>query len=335
MAPQSSPPRVPHGSGELSSTQVLARIAFGSCNREGLPQPLWDPILETHPDLWIWLGDNIYADTEDMEVMRQQYAQQLANDGYRRLRDSVPVIGTWDDHDYGANNAGKKYPRKVESQQLFLDFLGVPATALRRTRQGVYTSYIYGPIGKQVKVLLLDTRFHRDAPGSTRDVLGAEQWRWLEAELRGSTAQLHLMVSSIQVLSEEHKYEKWADFPQARRRLLRLISETGIPGVILLSGDRHFAEISRMEEPSVGYPLYDITSSGLTHSWRHPPPEPNRHRVGERWTELNFGLVVVEWSASPVITLQVRDRDNIVRLEQRLELHQWQRSATPQRLAAR
>src|SRR5687767_400648 len=99
MAPQSSPPRVPHASGELSSAQVLERFAFGSCNRQGLPQPLWDPILDTHPDLWMWLGDNIYADTEDMEVMRQKYAQQLANVGYRRLRDSVPVIGIWDDHD--------------------------------------------------------------------------------------------------------------------------------------------------------------------------------------------------------------------------------------------
>ena len=335
MAPQAGPPRVPHGSGELSSAQVLERIAFGSCNREGLSQPLWDPILDTHPDLWMWLGDNIYGDTEDMEVMRQKYAQQLANDGYRRLRDSVPVIGIWDDHDYGANNAGKKYPRRVESQQLFLDFLGVPSTDLRRTRQGVYTSYIYGPIGKQVKVLLLDTRFHRDAPGATGDMLGAEQWRWLEAELRSSIAQIHLIVSSIQVLSEEHKYEKWADLPQSRRRLLRLIGETGVPGVILLSGDRHFAEISRIEEPSVGYPLYEITSSGLTHSWRQPPPEPNRHRVGERWTELNFGLVVVEWSASPVIALQVRDRNNVVRLEQRLGLHQLQRGATPQRIAAR
>src|SRR6266851_3009956 len=94
--PQASLPDAQHA-------QVLERIAFGSCNRESLPQPLWSPILETRPDLWIWLGDNIYADTEDMEVMRQKYARQLANEGYRQLRASVPVIGIWDDHDYGAN----------------------------------------------------------------------------------------------------------------------------------------------------------------------------------------------------------------------------------------
>ena len=73
-------------------------------------------------------------------------------------------------------------------------------------------------------------------------MLGAEQWQWLETELRNSTVQIHLIVSGIQILPEEHKYEKWANFPQSRRRLLRLIGETGVPGVILLSGDRHLAE---------------------------------------------------------------------------------------------
>ena len=117
--------------------------------------------------------------------------------------------------------------------------------------------------------------------------------------------------------------------------ILSLIGETGVPGVILLSGDRHLAEISRLDEPEVGYPLYEMTSSGLTHSWRKAPPEPNRYRVGERWTGLNFGLVVIAWSANPVIALQIHDRENLVRLEQRLELRQLQRWAVPLRTAAR
>jgi alkaline phosphatase D len=95
-------------------------------------------------------------------------------------------------------------------------------------------------------MFLLDMRYRRDAPHPTGDMLGAEQWRWLEAELRSSTAQVHLIVSSTQILPEEHKYGKWANFPQARQRLLRLISATGVPGVVLLSGDRHFALQSRI-----------------------------------------------------------------------------------------
>jgi alkaline phosphatase D len=153
-------------------------------------------------------------------------------------------------------------------------------------------------------------------------------------ELRNSTAQIHLLVSGIQILPEEHKYEKWANFPQSRRRLLHLIGETGEPGVILLSGDRHLAEISRLDEPDVGYPLYEMTSSGLTYSSRLVRPEPNRSRVGEQWRGLNFGLVVIEWSANPMIALQIHDRNNLVCLEQRFELRQLQRWAVPQRTVA-
>jgi len=259
--------------------------------------------------------------------MRRKYAMQLANAGYRRLRASVPVIGIWDDHDYGANNAGKEYPPKAASQQLLLDFLGVPATDPRRTRHGIYTSYTYGPVGQQVTIFLLDTRYHRDVPHSGGDILGEEQWQWLTAELRQSTAQIHLIASGIQMLQETSRGEKWANFPQARQRLLHLIGTTGVPGVILLSGDRHVAEISRLDNSAAGYPLYEITASGLTHSRKNARAEQNGYRLGERWTGLNFGLLTIAWSATPVITLQVRDRDNRVRLEQRIALHQLRPSA--------
>src|SRR5687768_16983467 len=90
-------------------------FAFGSCNRQNLPQPLWDVIARDEPDLWIWLGDNIYGDTNDMVVLKAKYDQQLQQEGYRRFTAQVPVIGTWDDHDYGRNDANKSYPYKKAS----------------------------------------------------------------------------------------------------------------------------------------------------------------------------------------------------------------------------
>lgn len=296
--------------------QPLERIAFGSCSDEDVEQPLWAPILHSDPQLWVWLGDNIYADTEDMELMWAKYEMQLADAGYSALRARIPVIGTWDDHDYGANNAGREYPRRAESQQLLLDFLGVPANSPRRRREGVYSSETYGPEGKRVKVILLDVRYHRDQRGSNGEMLGEEQWRWLEHELRGSDAAVHLIGSGIQVLPVDHPYEKWENFPAERERLLTLIAETGAPGVILLSGDRHIAEIMRIEDARIGYPVYEVTASGMTHSWESADEE-NRYRLGELMTELNFGMVEIDWDAAPaVLRLQIRDRDDRVRLEE-------------------
>lgn len=297
------------------------RIAFGSCSRHNADQPLWDAIVASDPDLWIWTGDIIYADTQDMDLMRALYALQRSRRDYGRLLAACPVIGTWDDHDYGVNNGGREYPRRQRSQQLLLDFLAVSPEDPRRERAGVYTSHLLGPPGHQARVILLDTRYHREEPGPRTDVLGAEQMKWLEDELSGSDARVHIIVSSIQVIPQEHKYEKWANFPQARQQLFDLVRRSGAPGVLFLSGDRHIAEISRLDAEAIGYPLYDVTSSGMTHSWDSFPGEPNRHRLGKVFHELNYGLLEIDWQADPpMLDLQIRDRDNSIRLHQRVDL---------------
>lgn len=310
---------------------VLDRIAFGSCNRQDADQPLWTPIRQHDPDLWIWLGDNIYGDTDNMTVLEAKYEEQQANPGYQQLASTTPIIGTWDDHDYGENDAGRYYPQRDASQQLFLDFLGVPEDDLRRDRDGVYAAHTYGPPSQRVKVILLDTRSHRDSlatdpdpdrryrPRENGDFLGEAQWKWLEQELTNSDAQIHLIGSSIQVLSEQHGWEKWANLPQARQRLFDTIRDSGAPGVIILSGDRHFAELSRHED-ALDYPLYDLTSSGLTHSYEEAD-EPNRHRMGSLYGELNYGLIEIDWNAEPItITLQVRDEAGDVVIAETLSL---------------
>lgn len=301
------------------ASSTLLHVAFGSCNRELLPQPLWDDILDASPDLWVWLGDNIYGDTEDMSFLASKYALQKANAGYTALRERVPVVGTWDDHDYGRNNAGHEYPMRAESQQLFLDFFDVPADDPRRGRAGVYSSRTFGPAGQRVKVIMLDVRYHREAPGATADILGEEQWAWLEQELAESDAQVNLIASGIQIVAQDHRYEKWSNFPAARARLFQLIGDSGARGVLILSGDRHIGEISRVDGTAAGSPLYDITSSGLTHSWTDAPEEYNRHRVAGIMRDLHYGLLRFDWDAGTV-ALQLRDVDNRLAFEEVMEL---------------
>jgi len=102
------------------------RIAFGSCSKQFKPQPILRKIVEKRPDLFIYLGDNIYADTYDMQVIRDKYDELGSKPEFQTLREKVTVLSTWDDHDYGANDAGKEYPRKAESREIFFDFWKVP-----------------------------------------------------------------------------------------------------------------------------------------------------------------------------------------------------------------
>jgi len=295
----------------IQPDQALSMISFGSCNDEDRSQDMWQYIVANQPDLWIWLGDNIYADTEDMAVMAEKYNRQKNYPEYQALLRTCPVIGTWDDHDYGKNDAGIEFEKKAESKQLMLDFMDVPQDAPVRTEwDAAYQSFVYGPKGQQVKVILLDARYYRDAlvkdPAPDRkytanpkgDVLGEEQWAWLEEELAQSTAQVHVIGSGIQFIPEEHGWEKWANFPIARKRFFDLMVKTQPDNLVLLSGDRHIAELSQYQPEGLDKPIYELTASSLTHGWSIPKPEANRHRVGEIVYDRNFALLHIDWKGS-------------------------------------
>ncbi len=290
----------------------LEIIAFGSCNRQNLPQPLWEVIAAREPDLWIWCGDNIYGDSREAEVLEEKYRQQFERPEYAAFRERFPVIGTWDDHDYGENNAGADYPLKEIAAELALDFMEVPSDDPRRAREGIHGAYSFGPEGRRVKVLLIDDRFfavNPKKPGA--DLLGPAQQAWLEKELRETDAQINLLVSGIQVLPAEHGWEKWANFPASREWLLALLKEHPVPGLFLLSGDRHIHEISLLEGAGPGGDLVEITSSGLTHSWEDFPGEPNRLRRGPIHRGKGFGLIQIDWEADPVrVTAAIIDTEN-------------------------
>jgi alkaline phosphatase D len=329
----------------------LTTIAFGSCAKQDQPQPIWQAVAATGPQLFVFLGDNIYGDTQDMDLLRRKWNQLAEQPGLQTLRKTCRVIGTWDDHDYGADDAGAEYPRKRESQQLFLDFLQVPPNDPRRTREGVYSSQVFGPVGQRVQVILLDARYHRSPqkkgfqpsepgegfrgkylpntdPGVT--VLGETQWAWLAEQLR-VPAELRVIGSGVQVVPDEHGSESWGNFPNERSRLFRTIRESGAQGAVLLSGDRHLAEIARLpvDHPdSVGYPLYDVTSSSLnapsgnfTKAGVRFANEINSYRMGLTYFDVNFGTIQIDWSTpDPVVRLQVRDLEGGVVLQQRVKL---------------
>ncbi len=289
-------------------------IAFGSCAHQWDPQPIWREVVKNDPDLWVWLGDIIYADTEDMSQMKKDYDFQKTNVDYNYLHAACPVIGIWDDHDYGKNNAGSDYLKKDSSKLLLFDFLDVPEASPAREYSGAYQSYSYRFGDLFVKVILLDVRYFRDSiskKGGT--ILGQEQWDWLVRELSESTADAHVIGGGIQFLPEDHIFEKWANFPVERERLIQVIDQLDVANPILISGDRHLAEFSLIELPVTKKPLLEITSSGLTHHYNGFTEEANRWRVGPPMPVLNFGLLTIQKSKDKVTFMaEIRNQLNQV-----------------------
>jgi len=327
---------------------VVDRVAFGSCAMQWLEQPIWDAVAASEPDLFLYIGDAIYGDWDGEKVvpateasLHRDWGKLAAIPEFARFRGSVPIMATWDNHDYGTHNGGAEFHLKETSRDIFLDFFGEPADSKRRNRSGVYDAKVFGPPGQRLQIILLDTRYNKGpfvkddrsreekqelnivgkyVPNNDPDVtlLGEEQWRWLEALLR-EPAEVRLVVSGTQIVADEKGMDEWGNYPHERQRLFDLIERTRANGVVLLSGNVHFGEVSRVE--TTPWPLYDFTSSGLTHVNEDYAKAVNSYRVAGPYTGLNFGMVEIDWDAEPLtVHLRLLDVDGEQRFEQEIKL---------------
>jgi alkaline phosphatase D len=298
-------------------------IAFGSCNKQNLQNVLWKEIKKNKPNVWLWGGDNIYADTDNMDTLRKDYQTLKKQKGYLDLVKDIPVMATWDDHDYGINDGGVEFSKKKEAQKVFLDFFNVDKKSPRRNQKGVYHSEIFKTQKGSVKIIVLDTRYFRTAlTKSTKNnkrfapntngngtILGETQWKWLTNKLENSTADFNIILSSIQVLSAEHGFETWGNFPHEVEKLKNIIVKSNAKGVVLLSGDRHISEFSKTNVNNLAFPLIDFTSSGLTHSYKNFSSEENKYRVQNVVSEISFGILKFDFNNRKV-TMQMRGKNN-------------------------
>jgi len=291
-------------------------IAFGSGDNQRKVNYLWDDIILDKPDVWIWGGDNIYCDTENMDVLKKCYTTQKSKPTYQNLMNTVEIQGVWDDHDYGVNDGGKEYPKKEASQDLFLDFLDVTDNDIRRERKGTYFSKLYKVENHTIKIIFLDTRYFRTAltiDTETRKrykpniygegtMLGETQWKWLQNELIDSEADFNVIVSSIQFFSNKHGFESWGTtMPHEIEKMENLILSSQAKNVLILSGDRHISEISKKEIGDQNFPLVDFTSSGLTHSYSKFSGEENPYRVSKVVFQKSYGLVKFDFESKKVV----------------------------------
>ncbi len=287
-------------------------IGFGSCAYQKWEQPIWEKISTHNPDLFILMGDNVYIDSADPIIMERAYEALSANPYFSKFRKSTPLIGTWDDHDYGLGDGGKEFDGKQSSKEAFIRFFDYPEiNQLEQADKGIFHTRWLTFNKKKIQIILLDTRWYRDpliksyltdkqrkllnlgpfqpTMDDETTLLGPSQWLWLINELK-KPADLKLLISSIPVLSEFSGWETWANFPHERRKLLELLSQNNTDNLLILSGDIHKAEISQLLFE--GKKLLEFTSSGL--AVKTYPASINQHRLGQTLEEKNFGILNIQ-----------------------------------------
>jgi alkaline phosphatase D len=319
-------------------------VAFGSCNLHEkklfepwtwmASQSYWKNIDRYfrsrpgsgYPDVWIWAGDIVYANTRDEEDLNNAYRKLKDSDHYKTFvekcgKSNCDIVGVWDDHDFGENNLVGESRDQTPFKELtkpmrkaaLLKFLGEPTASKVAGREQIYAAHDYQREDIAIRIILLDLRYNRQDKGKNSRIMDDKQWDWLESKLTQDGVDLHFIVSSTQVLRTDGEKESWGQYPKERDRLLSLIGRSRSQGVMLLTGDIHAAEISRfdpeVEEKNYGieFPLYEITASGLNrlkcrwfrtcgYVW------DNEHREGFV-REKNFGEIDVLRSADGTLKL--------------------------------
>ena len=291
-------------------------FALGSCLHQDEPQPIWNAIQEENLDGFIFLGDNVYGDSPSykLEKMARSYNKQKSN--FPSWLNEIEILKIWDDHDYGKNDGGGEYQLKEKAQDLFLEFWNIPANDIRHSRDGIYFDLFKKFDDLNIHIIGLDTRYFRSElkteliglkkhykENISKDatVLGQAQWKWLE-DLFQQDADLVILLTSIQLLATEHRFEKWSNFPLERNKLLNMIQSSG-KQVVVISGDRHRGGIYKFEN------LYELTASSMNKPVKGY--ETDSLLIGKTYPQENYGIISVN-SKTAEITLKLKDKKGVL-----------------------
>ena len=271
------------------------KLGLGSCLDQDFPQPIWNSIEKENLNFFIFLGDNVYGDSPDGKLEKLRYAYKKQKSLLPSFLNDINILSIWDDHDYGLNDGGRDYSLKKESQKMFLDFWEIPNDDIRSSREGIYFSENKIFFNKKFKLIFLDTRYFRSPLAGPKGkylknkstdstILGINQWKWLEKEL-DEYFDFLIIFSSIQIIPEDHGYEKWGNFPNDRDKFFSLLEQSANK-TLLVSGDRHLGGIYKKDG------LFEITASSLN----KPGSifyETDKYLLDKTYNQENYGIIEI------------------------------------------
>ena len=251
-------------------TPTSLRFSFGSCSRT-LAQPIFDRILARDPDLFLFIGDNHYANSRRLAALRWHYRRFARVPERARLLATVPTLATWDDHDFVENNSNGECLGRETALQAFDEAWANPYLGLDEA-PGAYFATSWG----DVDLFVVDCRMYRpdvgdsgnrcdpdpDAPDLARadGPLGPVQEAWLFDQLRASDATFKLVACGSR-MSPEGSTDSWRSVPEALDRVVSLVERDGVDGLVFLAGDIHRSLFATV--PSSRYAIPELVSSPL------------------------------------------------------------------------
>lgn len=289
--------------------QVL-NVAFISCVND-TTDPVWREMAKHDLDLLCFGGDTPYADTGDLSDLRSKHRHLLQRPALAALCKNVSLAGTWDDHDFGKNNANGKSAAglKQNTRRAFMEYR--VQDQYGSGEEGIYQKTDRGAM----EVFLLDARWYSQTGPSPANpdqstCFGKDQWQWLLESLRSSEAPFRVLLQG-QIWQDKKNSETddMHTYYAERDALLDFIKQERIPGVVLVGGDIHVSRYL-MHPQRVGYDLHDfIISPGHTSTIA----SLNVYHQDLEWSRVEpsqFLTMTADTTTSvPVLTVKFLDQD--------------------------
>jgi len=276
------------------------KFAFGSCMDDSRHEKeIWTDLENQRPDLFIFLGDSVYADKDnfgdyneaDPQKLWERFCRARFTLEFYYLDHLVPSLATWDDHDMGKNDAhSESYAYIKESQDNFLSFFAQNNLNSNILERGPGISSAL-KIGDHLMFLMDDRSFRKPKDSNDRYAhWGKEQEDWMLEKLNNHKG-LSWLMNGTQMFPQMIFKESFSKHhPQNFTAMINELKKTNTK-TIFCSGDVHFSEISKIDRPRLGYKSYELTSSSI-HSLARVPPWliPNPLRI-EREGKRNYLLI--------------------------------------------
>lgn len=284
-------------------------VAFAGCARTGSNAAVFDTIRNLEPDLFINLGDLHYGDVMEnsLDAFSNLYDVTLSQPGQAALYRSTPIAYTWDDHDFGPNDAASDSPSRQAALLSYRESVPHYEFALDGLDAAITQAFTIG----RVRFILTDSRSARDpkteADGPSKTMLGRDQLAWFLSELSEASQRYPVIVwvtSVPWIADSEEGADHWGGYAAEREQIAAAIADLEIGGLIVLAGDAHMVAIddgsSHDYAPNGGasFPVMQAAALDRYGSIKGGPYSEGTYPGGGR-----FGL------------LEVEDRGDVIRID--------------------
>ena len=253
-------------------------IGFGGCSGyTPWHEHIWRTIEQYQFPLFLQTGDNVYIDDpERLTINEFCYYRRQSRPEYRSLTAGTSIAAIWDDHDFGDNDSwgGPDIDSpswKIPVWEIFKQNWNNPSYGGGEDQPGCWFKFSIA----DVELFMLDDRYYRDnhnepPTGRPATMLGPAQKEWLFDRIKKSTATFKVIVTSVPWAYgvKPGSSDPWQGFMDEREELFSFFEKEKIDGIFLLSGDRHRADIWKIEREN-GYDLYDFENARLTNLHTH------------------------------------------------------------------